>query len=224
MRPSGTLLREQDRGELACPVMQFVGRTVVAGAAAFVVVGGPGHPVDRFDHLKAWAAALATTARCSGDRSTTNRQACALAPEGAHVAASRHRMSVASSTGSSVKRRMVRAVDISSQTSLLAPVMPATYWGCFLGDAAPPLRLGALGSSCLPTGRPASVRWESPPRKMPKSSATARFVAHRRPRFGPEAGRRAPPTSTSCRRHAEFSLQNVDFERGVSRLTVVVPA
>ncbi|AMD53521.1 hypothetical protein ATO49_00155 [Mycolicibacterium fortuitum subsp. fortuitum DSM 46621 = ATCC 6841 = JCM 6387] len=68
----------------------------------------------------AWAAALATTARCSAERSTTNRQAWALAPEGAHVAARRQRVSVASSTGSSVNRRMVRAVDITSHTSSLA--------------------------------------------------------------------------------------------------------
>src|SRR5271165_5145749 len=53
------------------------------------------------------------------------RQACALAPDGAHVAAWRHRASVASSTRSSVNRRIVRAVDITSQTSLLGPVMQA---------------------------------------------------------------------------------------------------
>ena len=157
VRPSGTLLREQDRGELACPVVQFVGRTVVAGAAAFVVVGGPGHPVDRFDHLQGVGCGLGhhgplfrrskhdeSPGLCVGARGRPRRRL--EAP-----------MSVASSTGSSVKRRIVRAVDISSQTSLLAPVMPATYWGCFLGDAAPPLRLGALGSKLF-ADRPASER------------------------------------------------------------------
>jgi hypothetical protein len=74
---------------------------------------------------KACAAAFATTARCSGDRSTTKRQPCALAPEGAHLAASRHRARVMSSTGSSVKRRIVLAVDITSQTSPVAPVIAA---------------------------------------------------------------------------------------------------
>src|ERR1700759_2267662 len=74
------------------------------------------------------AAALATTARCSGDRSTPKRHACGLAPDGAHIAACRHRSNVASSTGWSVKRRIVRAVDIASQTSLVAPGMPAPFW------------------------------------------------------------------------------------------------
>ena len=56
------------------------------------------------------------------------RQPCALAPEGAHVAASMHRAKTMSSTGWSVNRRMVRAVDITSQTSPLAPVMPPPLW------------------------------------------------------------------------------------------------
>src|SRR5258705_1101626 len=68
---------------------------------------------------------MATTARCSGERSTTKRHACALAPDGAQVAASRQRVTVASSTGSSVKRRIVRAVDMTSQTSLLGAAMRA---------------------------------------------------------------------------------------------------
>jgi hypothetical protein len=69
--------------------------------------------------VSAWAAARATAARSSGERSTTNRQRWALAPEGAQVAARRQRVSVASSTGSSANRRMVRAVDSTSHTSLL---------------------------------------------------------------------------------------------------------
>jgi hypothetical protein len=52
-----------------------------------------------------------------------NLHACAFAPDGAHVAASRHRMSVASSTGWSVKRRMLRALDITSQTSVAGVVI-----------------------------------------------------------------------------------------------------
>ncbi len=71
----------------------------------------------------AWAAALATTDRCSGDRSTMNRHPCALAPEGAQGGRlAGKRASVMSSTGSSVKRRIVRAVDITSHTSLVVPV------------------------------------------------------------------------------------------------------
>src|SRR6201992_3131639 len=74
----------------------------------------------------ACAAASPTTARCSGERNTTKRQACALAPEGAHIAACRQRSRVASCTGSSGNRRIVRAVDIASHTSLVASAAIAT--------------------------------------------------------------------------------------------------
>src|SRR4051794_17484086 len=68
------------------------------------------------------AAARATAARDSGERSTTNRQRCALAPDGAQRAASRQRASVTSSTGSSVNRLIVRAVAMASHMSDVAPV------------------------------------------------------------------------------------------------------
>src|SRR5437879_168708 len=73
--------------------------------------------------VNAWAAAWATTARSSGERRTMNRHSWALAPEGAQVAAWRQRARVASSTGSSVKRRIVRAVDIAVHTSSVGPDM-----------------------------------------------------------------------------------------------------
>ena len=73
-----------------------------AQAWRFVVLRSP-----ELRAVVAWAAARATTARSSGDRSTTKRQAWALAPDGAQVAASRHRASVASSTGSSVNLSLI---------------------------------------------------------------------------------------------------------------------
>jgi hypothetical protein len=44
-----------------------------------------------------------------------------LAPDGAQVAASRHRASVTPSTGGVLNLRIVRVVDMTSQTSLLTP-------------------------------------------------------------------------------------------------------
>src|SRR6187397_2415278 len=82
------------------------------------------------------AAAFATTARCSGERRTTKRQAWTLAPDGAHVAASRHRPRTASSTGSSVSRRIVRAVAMTSQMSLLAAGIAPPRRSSLLVDAS----------------------------------------------------------------------------------------
>ena len=71
----------------------------------------------------AGAAALPTTARCSGERHD-EPPGLRMPPDGAQVAASRQRARIASSTGSSVNRRIARAVDITSQTSVLTPGMP----------------------------------------------------------------------------------------------------
>ena len=55
------------------------------------------------------------------------RHSCALAPLGAQVAASRQRSSVLSSTDSSVNLRMERAVESTSQTSLVGCGMSMVY-------------------------------------------------------------------------------------------------
>ena len=52
------LLCEQNRGEFACPLMQFVGRAVGAGTLTVVVVGGPRHAV----HVPSSAPAVETPA------------------------------------------------------------------------------------------------------------------------------------------------------------------
>ena len=96
------LLGEQHRGELGGPIVELVSRPGCRGRACC-------RPRDRACSSRRparslpgrRAAAIATTARCSSDRSTMNRHAWALAPDGAHVAACRHRARVASSTGSS---------------------------------------------------------------------------------------------------------------------------
>jgi len=72
--------------------------------------------IDRFGTPGAFAFPDPFTPRKRG-------HSWALAPDGAQVAASMHRDRVASSTGRSSNRRIVRAVDITSQTSVLAPVM-----------------------------------------------------------------------------------------------------
>ncbi len=75
------------------------------------------------------SAACCTTARVSGESRTTKRQCWAFPPLGAQVAASRHRCSVASSTGSSVKRRIERAVESTSHTSSVDRATPVTTPG-----------------------------------------------------------------------------------------------
>src|SRR5271163_157679 len=62
-------------------------------------------------------AALVTTSRACGERNTTNLHGCWLPPDGAHVAACRHRSSTASSTGSSRYLRTAEAVLITVHTS-----------------------------------------------------------------------------------------------------------
>src|SRR6186713_781602 len=74
----------------------------------------------------ACAAAAATTARWAGDLRITKRHAWKLPPDGAHVAASKQRRRESSSTGSSVKRRIDRAVDIASHKSSVPPGLLTT--------------------------------------------------------------------------------------------------
>ncbi len=84
-------------------VVQFVRGPVIAGLAAVVIGRGPRHPVDGLDHLQ-----------CV--RGSTGH-------DGAQVAASRQRRNDASSTGSSVNRLIVRAVDVVSHRSRVSARM-----------------------------------------------------------------------------------------------------
>lgn len=92
-------LREQHRGEFLCPIVQFIRGAVGTRPLTVIVVGRTGHAVHRFDHRQGVGGGLGHHGPLLRRTQHHEPPFLRVGPDGAQVAASRQRISVASSTG-----------------------------------------------------------------------------------------------------------------------------